>query len=132
MEPDPAVFAGVFYDLLCYQALQGPGNHAHTNHHRGAELAVTKHQRCCMQFIQRRIHLLPVEFAFLCQPDVSAHFFKQLHTTQFVFQIVDGAAQGGLRNSQPGCGNGIMLHLSKNREIAQYVVVHMGISKSIV
>jgi hypothetical protein len=37
---------------------------------------------------------------------------------------VDGTAEGGLGDAQPGGGDGIVLYLCQNGEIAQNVIVH--------
>ena len=124
MEPDTFVFLAVFRNDFGSDTVQGAGNIAHADDNGSADLAVPEHQRGGVQFVQGSIRLLLVEFAFFRQTDIPAGFFKELYTAQFVFQIVDGAAEGGLGDAQPGGGNGIVLHLGQDGKITQDIIVH--------
>ena len=79
--------------------------------------------------MQRGVHLFLIEAALLRQPDVAAHLLKQFDAAQLIFQMVDGAAQGRLGDAQPGCCQGVMLHLSQHGKVAQIVVVHTNTSR---
>ena len=63
-------------------------------------------------FVKGCVHLFPVVPALLGQADVAAHLFEEFHAAQFSLQIVDGAAEGGLGNAQPGGSDGIMFYIS--------------------
>ena len=70
------------------------------------------------------VHIFLVEAAFVGKTDIAAYLFKQLHTSQCIFQIVNGTAQSRLGNAKTGRGGGVMLCLGQNREIQQIIIVH--------
>ena len=65
------------------------------------------------------LHILLIEPSLIRQTDVPTHLFKELHAAQGVLEIVDGAAEGGLGDAQPGGGGGIVLGLGEPRSPAE-------------
>ena len=124
METDTLVLPAVIRDDFRGDTIQGAGNKAHADDDGGADFAVPEHHGGCVQLLQRSVHLFLIEFSLLCEADIPAHLFKEFYTAQGVFQIVDGAAEGGLGDSQTGGGNGIVFHLRQYGKITKNVIVH--------
>ena len=123
MEQAAGIFLQGSGDLPGHSALQRAGNETQTNDDRGFLLADFQGFRGGIELLHHCIHPLLKEAALLCQTDVAAHLFEQLHT-QLVFQIPDGAAQGRLGDFQPGSSQGIVFQLRQHGEIAQMIVIH--------
>ena len=124
MKADSLVLTGILHNLTGQKSVQRAGDHTQMDYHRGTDTAVPEGQRSGVQFLQRRFHLFLVKPALLRQTDISAHFLKQLHTTQIVFQVMDGTAQGRLRNTQSGSCQRIMLRLCQHGKITKVIVIH--------
>ena len=124
MEPDAAVLPGIFCDFPGYNTIQGTGNIAHPDNHRGADFAVPEHHGGVVQLLKGCVHLFLVESSFICQADIPSDFFEEFDTAQGVLQVMDSAAQRGLGNTQTGGSYGIVLHLCQNGKIAQDIIVH--------
>ena len=103
--------------------LQRAGNKTKTNNDRRLIPAAHQCLHSGTQIANGGIHFFLKKTTFLGQADISSHLFKQ-HDTNFIFQTPDGGAERGLRNTQPGSSNCIMLHLCQNREIPQMIIIH--------
>ena len=99
MEADALVISGVFYDLSGKKTVHGSGYYTHADNDRCLGSAVPKGHGSLVEQVDGFVHIFLVVSALICQPDIPASFFKELHTAQGIFQVVNCAAYqnwGGL------------------------------------
>ena len=92
MKPDTAILGSIFCNFSGNYTVQCTGYISHPNNHRGADSAVPEHSGSTVQFLQCGIHLLFVESALICQPDIAAGFLKELYAAKLIFQVMNRTA----------------------------------------